>query len=115
MKGERRDKQCTPKHSNVYSGTSHASYGSGKTYGQNSTGTVPQYIEIYKSIPGQQAPERMLVRICGFEIAMMSPPSGFSPFEEGLPHSPVYRFPRRFAGSSWRLASSRVSTLHFWQ
>lgn len=52
---------------------------------KNSTGTVPhpKYIE---SIAGQRAPERTLVRICAiFEIAMMSPPSGFSPFEEGLP------------------------------
>ena len=55
---------------------------------QNSTGTVPRtrYIEIHpESIAGQRAPERTPVRICAiFEIAMMSPPSGFSPFEEGL-------------------------------
>jgi hypothetical protein len=57
------------------------------------------YIEIYKSqSPGAK------VRISAiFEIAMMSPPSGFSPFAEGLLLSPVYRFPHR-------LASSRVSS-----
>ena len=59
------------------------------THGLNSTGTVPhpKYIEIHRteSITGRRAPERTLVRICAiFEIAMMSPPGGFSPFEEGL-------------------------------
>lgn len=38
-----------------------------------------------ESIAGRRAQERTFVRICAiFEIAMMSPPSGFSPSEKGL-------------------------------